>query len=360
MLVYLLKSIVGAGILFGFYHLLLRKSKTLIFNRFFLIFSLIFPIILPFISLPFSFNLFGRTAITGFADGSGLESFKANFFNNPILKMVIFILYSLVSLILIIRFALNLIRIGKIIAKSRTEYSQKYRVVLVEEKIMPFSFWRNIFVNRIDFETKKINLELVRHEQAHCRQLHSLDIIFSEFIKSIMWINPIIWMIGKDIQLNHEYLADSEALLKTDLQDYQKSLINYVFRNNSIQLVSNFYCSFTKNRLKMMELKSPKNVIFNKLAVIPLLIIMVFFIANCNEKEVLAKKNSILEKSKQEQKVTKEMYQTKEIQEAIAKGEIPPPPPPPPPADKKKEKKEFDGDFPPPPPPPPPPSSEKK
>ena len=52
MILYILKSSLSLLILFGIYWFLLRKEKLFRFNRFFLVFSIVFSLIMPIISIP--------------------------------------------------------------------------------------------------------------------------------------------------------------------------------------------------------------------------------------------------------------------------------------------------------------------
>ena len=56
MIVYILKSSLSLIILFGLYWFLLRKEKLFEFNRFFLILSVVFSLLVPFISIPVNFQ----------------------------------------------------------------------------------------------------------------------------------------------------------------------------------------------------------------------------------------------------------------------------------------------------------------
>jgi hypothetical protein len=112
-------------------------------------------------------------------------------------------------------------------------------------------------VNRQDFEDGKIEKELLLHEEAHCLQYHSIDIIIIELIYVFLWFNPAIWLFKKALLLNHEYLADNIVLKKNDLVNYQQLLLNIVLQNNSNYLVSNFKYSSIKSRLEMMTKINP-------------------------------------------------------------------------------------------------------
>ena len=56
MIAYILKSSLSLIILFGLYWFLLRKEKLFEFNRFFLVLSVVFSLLVPFISIPVNFK----------------------------------------------------------------------------------------------------------------------------------------------------------------------------------------------------------------------------------------------------------------------------------------------------------------
>jgi bla regulator protein BlaR1 len=112
-----------------------------------------------------------------------------------------------------------------------------------------------VLVNKHQYQAGTIEEALIQHEISHCRQWHSLDILFVELMKVVFWINPFIWLMKKSVQLNHEFLADDSVLSNHSITNYKNLLINLVFKHNSGILISNFNFSFTKQRLKMMTKK---------------------------------------------------------------------------------------------------------
>ncbi len=57
MIAYIIKSSISLLLMFGLYWFLLRKEKLFVFNRFFLIVSVVFSLVLPFISIPVNFQI---------------------------------------------------------------------------------------------------------------------------------------------------------------------------------------------------------------------------------------------------------------------------------------------------------------
>jgi beta-lactamase regulating signal transducer with metallopeptidase domain len=279
MIIFFIKSTACLIVLYSFYHIFLRQQKILLFNRFYLIFSLVFSMIIPQIAIPVksSFpinNILERfTLTTGklIQGGAVIENSPSIFTFQNILAN----LFIIISSILLIRFALNIFRISrKILISKRVDHS-KTSIVFVEERTLPYSFFRYIFVNQSDYENGKIEKELLVHEEAHCQQYHSIDIIIIELLNVFLWFNPAIWLFRKSILLNHEYYADSKVLNYRDPIDYQQLLLNIILRNNTNYLVSNFKYSFIKSRINMMTKSNPlHNSILRKFSAISLFLIM--------------------------------------------------------------------------------------
>jgi len=60
---------------------------------------------------------------------------------------------------------------------------------------------------------EKEEFEIIfQHEKQHSMLLHSLDILFVELYNIFFWINPISWIIKKEIRCVHEYECDQKTL----------------------------------------------------------------------------------------------------------------------------------------------------
>lgn len=185
------------------------------------------------------------------------------------------VFFIIISSILLIRYFINIFRIiRKTILCKRIE-NNNTTLILVEEKTLPYSFFRYIFVNKSDFENDRINKELLIHEEAHCLQYHSIDIVILELIHIIFWFNPAIWLFRKAIRLNHEYYADNTVIETNKTFDYQQVLINLVVQNNTNYLVNNVKNSLINNRINMMTKSKPlHNAILKKIAGVSLILII--------------------------------------------------------------------------------------
>jgi len=230
---------------------------------------------------------------------------------------ILIALFIITSTILLIRFILNIFRIIKKIINCKKVDNLKTSLVFIEEKTLPYSFFRYIFVNQSDFENGKIEKELLMHEEAHCFQYHSIDIIIIELINVFLWFNPAIWLFRKAILLNHEFYADNKVLTNSDSIDYHQLIINRVIQNNSNYLVSNFKYSRIKNRIIMMnKSKPPHDAILRKIATISLFLVLGIAFTFSQENKIISDTTnsnnmgwiSIIQKHKIDLKKFRSMY----------------------------------------------------
>ena len=136
--------------------------------------------------------------------------------------------------------------------------------------------------------------EVVLHEMAHRRQLHSIDIVFMEMIIILQWFNPFVWLWQSALKSQHEYSADKYVLDKGhDLIGYQHLLFERAVGFSPLGLINHFNHSLLKKRIMMMT--KNKSKAWHKLQYwisIPLMLItaMLFIIqpdASAQESDVL-------------------------------------------------------------------------
>lgn len=306
MIDFIIKSTISLGILYLFYTLFLSDLKTFMFNRYFLLGSIAFSLVIPFISISVD------TTVVPLPDTTGVLSIITSVEQSVIFDdvtqekslittNVLLFLYLAISSFLFIRFCSNLFNIIKQIRGSLNEKKENFTLVLVKNSVLPHTFFNYVLVNDDDFQNRRIEDSLMQHELAHCNQWHSIDIVFIELLKAVLWINPFIWLMKKPIQINHEYQADNSVLANHNISKYQNTLINTVLTNNAALLVSNFNFSFTKQRLKMMtkQFSQPK-ALFGIIASIFTFIFIALMIS-CNQKTFRQNSLTHLENDKGQQ-----------------------------------------------------------
>jgi bla regulator protein blaR1 len=262
MTTYLLKSILCSALFLLGYWLIFQKEKTLRFNRFYLIISLLASLGIPFSTIEIGQETPIATAEKVFVPiqhftqvlvqpqaVSTVEIVEENFSWESLFMLI----YYLVMGALLVRFLKNIFILFQEINKSEKVVLETMTIVLLERKMIPHSFMNYIFLNKTEYQNGVIEDEILLYESTHVRQRHSLDIIGLELMSIVFWFNPVLIFYKKAIQLNHEFLAD-EAVLNTyqNTANYQYLLIEKASQLNSFSFTSSFNFSITKQRLIMM------------------------------------------------------------------------------------------------------------
>lgn len=301
MIAYFFYSSISLALLLFVYRILLEKEKRFIFNRVFLLWSLVFSFIIPMIpvglaplEIPWSalFSTGETVSATSYQNledlrlpsevpATATETNSATISSETFLTIA-FLLYVSISVLLLIRLMQIVHRIQLKIRRNSKRFMQDCRIVLLKEKVMPHTFLNTVFLNKKQFESGEISEEVLNHEFTHVRQKHSLDILFVEFLKAIFWFNPLLYLYKNAIALNHEYLADEAVLSKgTIIKDYQRMLLKTMEGNTIHSLASSFNFSSTKRKLQMMTQSKTKVKFLIKIAMLAPLFAGLSLILGC-------------------------------------------------------------------------------
>jgi formylglycine-generating enzyme required for sulfatase activity len=302
MTAYILKSTLSLLILFGLYWFILRKERLLKFNRFYLLASVCFSLLVPFISINIESKAPGlpENVITTFnsyiPEASLLPEVTVPVTIQPSdegktlslsITQILLIIYLSGTILLLSRFLRNLISIYHQIKKSEKMIFPGYQLVLSEHRINPYCFFNSVFVCRQDYDNGTLDNNLLNHELGHIKQYHSADIVFFELVRILYWFNPAIIPYNNAIRLNHEYLADESALGNSgDKELYAGKLLKLTNFKRSIAIASGFNYSLVKKRLIMIGRN--KSGILNdllKIAATMMAGLLLFFVLSCKQKE---------------------------------------------------------------------------
>ncbi len=253
----ILKIILCSSILIVIYYLFLQREKMFRFNRFYLIFALVFSYTIPFVKI--NLSAISKQKNQFIFDEIQTHQLIQNSNQNSQFDWMnlILIIYVLVSIGLILK---SFISIFKIINLKGTDINyQNQKVKLIEKNLPPFSFWDKIYINKNHYGKQEIDNRIFLHEQTHIVQKHSLDLIFIELIQAISWINPAIYFFKKAMVTNHEFLADESIIQEnTNVKDYQALILSEILQSQNLQLTHQFNYNNTKKRFIMMTTKKSK------------------------------------------------------------------------------------------------------
>lgn len=282
MITYLLKSGILLFVFYAVYKLWLENEKMFRFNRVYLLASLVFSFVIPLQLISFESGFSTKIGLVQLNElvlqnnNKNLNTISVNDF----LTVFITVFYGFIVVLLAARFSWNLYSFYKKIKENEVKFIRGEKIVLIEEPVLPHSFWKSIFINKKEFENDKIPSELIAHEKAHLDQKHTLDILFVEVLQIVFWFNPLMLLYKKAIKLNHEFLADEAVNKQFDsVKSYQTLLLDFASNKNAISLASNINYLITKKRLLMMTKKeSPVKIVLKvfSVGVIYALLLFVF------------------------------------------------------------------------------------
>ncbi len=171
-------------------------------------------------------------------------------------------------------FLIRLATILKLIFTNKSIKKDKYTLILLTKKQSAFSFFNYIFINNHLLENE--DLQIIQHELIHCKHRHTLDLLYFELLKILMWFNPLVYIYQKRITLLHEYISDAEVVKETDKSQYFSKLLAETFNVENICFINQFFKhSLIKKRIIMItKEKSQKMKQLKYLLIVPLLLSM--------------------------------------------------------------------------------------
>ncbi|WP_315333505.1 TonB family protein [Prevotella nigrescens] len=263
MTMYLLKLNLALIVLFGFYKLMFSGDTFFALRRATLIGMCLVAMLVPglncsywinksvgMVSMANEYAAIVLPAVTVTPGGGGSIGWETT-------AMTI---YTMVACLFLLRFFWQLVSIVRLRNKCRTTDINGTKVYLLESDEGPFSFFNWIFINPTKHNRQETD-EIMTHELAHCRQLHSIDVLFTELFAIVFWANPFVWLLKREVRLNLEYLADNNVLAGgTDSKKYQYHLLGLAYRKNVATISNNFNVLPLKKRIKMMNKKRTKRI----------------------------------------------------------------------------------------------------
>jgi len=254
--IYLFRSVIW---LTGFalvYLLFLRNERFFLLKRIYLLTGILVSLICPLITIHYqveipapAINSSGLMSTSVSSVSTVSSSVQDRSFNY---QSLLLFLYLGGVVLIISRLLWHMLLIYRAIRKSTIIANGKARLVKVNGFRSSFSFFNYVFVNPStdDNEVK----EIINHELVHINQKHWLDLILTEALRIVQWINPFAWIYTGFIRVNHEYMADEGALKNTsDPAIYRAALLNQLFRSPVISLSNSFNYSLNKKRFDMMK-----------------------------------------------------------------------------------------------------------
>lgn len=282
-LLYLLQVHIALSLLFVVYKALSARNTHFTARRVLLLGILLFALVYPLFRLPGVSNaLPAELQITlpelqVKPDGSGDRPLSA--------YQVVAGVYGSMALLLGLRLAVRLLSIVGLRRHNPLRHLGSCRVVVCPEGTHPCSFFNWIFLPAPALDNPTDWTGIVNHEQAHVRQMHSIDILLGESVAALCWINPLAWLLLKELRLNLEYLADRAALTdETEKRPYQYRLLELAGADRAPRSTLPFNHAFLKERIAMINCRrSSRWSLFRYLLALPLFGLLVVGSQSCRQ-----------------------------------------------------------------------------
>jgi N-acetylmuramoyl-L-alanine amidase len=301
-LLFLLRSSLCSGILLGYYALFLRNKPLHRFNRFYLLVTVLASMILPLlhfewqpVSLPaYDEHLFKLLDVTDGGTGEEIVTTAAS--GSVSLSNILIGLYGLVSLILMSSVALSVLHVFQLKQKYPATRLQDYTLIHTSLTKAPFSFFNLLFWREDIDRNSASGKQIFQHELTHVRQRHSWDKLLVRVATSIIWLNPFLWLLQKELSLVHEFIADGEAIQDNDPDAFARMLLQTHYSSSFNHMVHPFFHSPIKRRLIMLHpFKQTSYASLRKFMAVPLLACSLFlFSFERKDTDVIRAKQKIL------------------------------------------------------------------
>lgn len=256
LLAYLLKANVVLLLFVAAYYGLLRRLTFFGLNRAYLLLALVFAAAYPALPMPallpapagFLLPPAPMGASPAAANGGALAS-------GPVWPAVVLGLYAVGTAGLLLRLLAQVLSLALVRWRSRPGRVLGQPVRVLARGGGPFSFGRTIYVSEAALTDLANLTPALRHEQAHVRQLHTLDVLLTQLATALAWPNPAAWLLRRAALDNLEYLADRAALRTgLDRRAYQYSLLHQQPGGVPAPALAFRFSFFTlKNRIAMLN-----------------------------------------------------------------------------------------------------------
>ncbi|QDP86560.1 hypothetical protein FNJ88_13740 [Chryseobacterium sp. SNU WT5] len=280
------KVVFTSAILFFYYKLFLKDKTFHHYNRFYLLAAVVISLLLPLLKVSY-FTLEVNSDIYLLINRLQNLSLPNNLNDDFNYFKTGAFLTGLVAVFFLTKLMFGLVKIQLLKQKFNKENFEGINFYQTDLAEAPFSYFKNLFwKNSIEIQSD-LGRQILRHEMVHIEQKHSWDKIFIEVTTSLFWFNPFFYLIKKEINLIHEYLADKKALKNSDTKAFAQMLLASHFSGKQFPATSPFLSSNLKKRLTMLKKSKTKFSYARRIFALPLLFILSFvYLINAKNKEI--------------------------------------------------------------------------
>jgi N-acetylmuramoyl-L-alanine amidase len=279
---YLLKVIICSGLLFAYYHMALRNKVFHQWNRFYLLAIVILSLALPCLQFTwYHYQDEPNNAIRLLKAVQSADVYMQELSGGQIklfsTEQWLGLVYCFISVIILMGAFVSLSKIIGLIRRHTISHVNRIKFISTREPGTPFSFFNYILWNEdIDINTPT-GQQIFQHELVHVKEAHSLDKLSIQLILIVFWCNPFFWLIRKELQMIHEFIADQKAVKQHDTAALASMILQASYPHHFSQLTNAFFQSSIKRRLLMLtKIQNPRITYFSRILALPLIACIAF------------------------------------------------------------------------------------
>jgi hypothetical protein len=243
------------------YDLFLRRSTFHLYNRFYLLSTLLAGICIPLFSFAQKSNFSSQTK-----KDYGLEKtfeLKSNLvaatqtgttsqgIDWETGLWLVYLFGLTVSMAFMLK---DLVQTFRLYAKGNKSFAYGVVIIETQKEHSPFSFFGYIFLSSMSAYTDEQLSMILTHEKCHNRLWHGADLLFIQLCKVVFWFHPLPYFYSKRLLMVHEYQAD--RAVEKPIAEYGSFLVEQTIFAPSPNITHSFYHSPIKKRILMLTRKS--------------------------------------------------------------------------------------------------------
>jgi N-acetylmuramoyl-L-alanine amidase len=282
---YFLQVVFCSAVMMGYYWMVLRDKKFHQYNRFYLISVLLLSWIIPLIKIQWTKPVTSNAQMINFlsivADNNAeIDANIAKSSYQWTWEGIAVAIYFVMAAIMLGLLIIGLVRLYVLLKKHSCKNIGDVYLILTQVKGTPFSFFRYIFWHEAIDLRSDAGKKMLVHELTHVQQKHSIDKVLIQVVLVTGWFNPFFWLLKKEMEMIHEFIADNKSVQDGDSASLAQLLLTAAYPKQQFLLATPFFFSPIKRRLAMItNNKNPRFSYLRRLVILPLLAIVVVLVA---------------------------------------------------------------------------------
>ena len=293
-LLYLFKMTIVSGIFFGYYWFSLRDKKFHHYNRFYLLSASFLSIVIPFLQLNWFTIQQTKTSNTNYllqyvTQSRQIVAQSPTIFT--LLNLSVLIL-MIGAVILFVKIGYNLNKLNYIKQNGEVTSMDGFDFINTEVEEAPFSFLNNLFWKKSISLEETRGQQIFKHELTHIQEKHTWDRLYCQLVACLFWMNPFNWLIQKELETIHEFIADEAAVGLNNTAAFAQMLLETHYGHHFLNPTHTFFYSSIKRRLAMLsDVQHSKFSYLRKLMGVPVLLFVLILFAVKFNAEARVKSN---------------------------------------------------------------------